>query len=566
VILAKRAILVSIGEVDVAAARIGRILDFFGVPWEMVEAPGLQSAMERSRGFAVLGSVEALAAAPGLAKEIKSGRCGAIFCFAGTSRADSEKALRKLAGSAQISLNELSAGDYRIAVSRDVAEFTGPMAGLVFPARHKQEGSALAGVSVGCEPIITSDDAPLFVRIKIGSAALYFSTNSECVNIDEPVGRSYYDVKDHFHSVVPLVMFIRGIFKNTAWKEQELGACLIIDDPLLKQCYGSCDFRILSELMERHQFTTNIAFIPWNWRRTSKRNAEFFKETGLFSISVHGCDHTKGEFGHLSREPLYGKAVRALSRMQQHEVRTGIRHCRVMVFPQGVFSSICPAVLKRTGYVAAVNTETVPVDDVVDTTRIRDVWDLAITRYGSFPIFTRRYAHHGLENFAFDLLLGKPCLIVSHHGFFKNRCTEALELIEKVKSLNCQLRWRSLGEVVRHACRRRELEKSSLEVQMYGSQLVIENKASSEMAVDVRKMDSIDAGITSAQCDGFESEWAYEGDSVVIRGRIKAESEMRVELVYKSPDYTKKTPNSILSGGYIAMRRILSEVRDEYFA
>ena len=41
-------------------------------------------------------------------------------------------------------------------------------------------------------------------------------------------------------------------------------------------------------------------------------------------------------------------------------------------------------------------------------------------RYGDFSIFTRRYAHHGLENFAFDLLLGKACLIVCHHDFFKD--------------------------------------------------------------------------------------------------------------------------------------------------
>ena len=40
--------------------------------------------------------------------------------------------------------------------------------------------------------------------------------------------------------------------------------------------------------------------------------------------------------------------------------------------------------------------------------------------YGAFPIFTRRYAFHGVENFAFDLLLGKPCLIVAHHDSFKD--------------------------------------------------------------------------------------------------------------------------------------------------
>ena len=91
-----------------------------------------------------------------------------------------------------------------------------------------------------------------------------------------------------------------------------------------------------------------------------------------------------------------------------------------MIFPQGVFSSVCPAVLKRNGFLAAVNTETVPVDSDNARTKISDLWDVAIMSYQGFPIFTRRYSFHGLENFAFDLLLGKPCLIVCHHDFFKD--------------------------------------------------------------------------------------------------------------------------------------------------
>ena len=33
--------------------------------------------------------------------------------------------------------------------------------------------------------------------------------------------------------------------------------------------------------------------------------------------------------------------------------------------------------------------------------------------------------------------LGKPCLIVSHHDFFKDDCAKLIELIEKLRSLKC---------------------------------------------------------------------------------------------------------------------------------
>ena len=122
-----------------------------------------------------------------------------------------------------------------------------------------------------------------------------------------------------------------------------------------------------------------------------------------------------------------------------------------MVFPQGVFSSICPGILKRNEFIAAINTEVSPVDG--EKTLLRDVWDVAILRYGSFAIFTRRYEHHGLENFAFDLLLGKPCFIVAHHDFFSDKGARLLHLVARLSRLNHDLRWRSPAEVIRRSCR-----------------------------------------------------------------------------------------------------------------
>ena len=168
------------------------------------------------------------------------------------------------------------------------------------------------------------------------------------IDIDQPIAKGFYDVKDQFCSAVPIVMFIKSMFPGVAWRPQELGACLIIDDPLLRNRYGFCNFENLRELMRQHGFTTNIAFIPWNWRRTSSAASKFFNSAaGLFSISIHGCDHTAGEFGADSLEVLYNRAQLARSRMRSHQERTGIEHDSVMVFPQGVFSSACPEVLKR---------------------------------------------------------------------------------------------------------------------------------------------------------------------------------------------------------------------------
>jgi hypothetical protein len=387
------------------------------------------------------------------------------------------------------------------------------------------------------------------------------------VDIDQAVGPGFYDVKDDFCSIVPLVMFVRLMFSDVAWRPQELGACLIIDDPLLRKRYGSCDFEMLHDLMRRYGFTTNVAFIPWNWRRTSPAAGEFFRnESVRFSVSIHGCDHTGAEFGETSPAVLNNKAKLALSRMRNHDTRTGIHHDPVMVFPQGVFSSVCPKVLKRNGFLAAVNTETGPTDTTSVGTQIRDVWDVAIMRYGDFPIFTRRYAHHGLENFAFDLLLGKACLIVSHHDFFKDGCAELIELIERLRSLNCSLHWRPLGEVIRRACRRRVNEVGAEEVEMYGNELLIGNPSDQVINVSVRKRENDVDLIVEVRCDQKSITWIPMDDYLAYDERIEPGSERLFRVIYREQDEAEKVDRSLRFELSVAARRILSEWRDNYLS
>ncbi|KAF5407805.1 MAG: hypothetical protein Udaeo2_20730 [Candidatus Udaeobacter sp.] len=90
--------------------------------------------------------------------------------------------------------------------------------------------------------------------------------------------------------------------------------------------------------MKRHKFSTNIAFIPWNWREALLK-LSMFRKPGAFSLSVHGCDHTRAEFGSAGQQRLYWKA-RHLERMDRHEAITGISHDPVMVFPQGIFRKL----------------------------------------------------------------------------------------------------------------------------------------------------------------------------------------------------------------------------------
>jgi hypothetical protein len=386
------------------------------------------------------------------------------------------------------------------------------------------------------------------------------------VDIDAPVAGAFFDIKDHFASLVPLVMFLTSVLKDRVWRPLETGACLIVDDPLLKATYGFCDFNRLLELMNSHNFTTNVAFIPWNWRRTSAAAAAFFRrERARFSISIHGCDHTADEFGDTSLDGLDGKASLAQSRMRQHQIRTGIAHDRVMVFPQGVFSSPSLDVLKRHGFVAAVNTEVSPVDAGLGRTLIRDVWDVAILRYATFPIFTRRYASHGVENFAFDALLGKPCLIVAHHEFFRDGCSAVVDLVRRLNELTGALAWRSLGEVIRGAASHRVGQGGSYDIRMYGSELTWRNATPRPVRVVLRKKEHDAALIKSVRGSAGVLEWTVDGGELVFAETVPPGTDATFAVDYHEPPVTSRVRRPMRVQASVAARRLLCEFRDEYW-
>jgi len=143
--------------------------------------------------------------------------------------------------------------------------------------------------------------------------------------------------------------------------------------------------------------------------------------------------------------------------MSLHERRTGLAHDRLMVFPQGIFSEEAILELKHAGFNAVVNTEVHSVPVGKRDLTISDVWDVAVMAYGDFPIYTRRYPVQGIENFAFDLLLGKPCLAVIHHDFCGDGYAGLVQFIEQLNALRVPLAWRRAGDVVRRSYRQKEV-------------------------------------------------------------------------------------------------------------
>ena len=207
-------------------------------------------------------------------------------------------------------------------------------------------------------------------------------------------------------------------------------ACIIIDDPLLREDYGFLNYRRLLTLMEKHNFFTTIAFIPVNYARTDRKIASLFRERkDRFGICVHGCDHTSGEFAATDPDYLNRKVKLATARMMEHEKRTGIPFDRVMVFPQGRFSNAALEALKRNGYLGAVNTEAMPVDGPIAS---------------DFPFFLRYKPEEATD------CIGEPLFIVLHHDYFKHGYERLTDFVDALNAKQKTVKWAGAGTILRY--------------------------------------------------------------------------------------------------------------------
>ena len=553
--------------------RAERLLDFFGVHYLKRRATELGLPENKSAGkYRLVCSAQGFARVVGdlqnvsrnsncLARQIHS-----VFLYSNGDPVALANAVSQLSG-ATISIRRGAERVTEWHIANEPDGVCGAMRDLrIQPsATYLRSGDFFHTDGESLTPLIAGEDRAAFLKLNCNGLSVFVSSE-RLIDIDAELTTFNFDIRDHFFSAVPFVSYIRWAFPLSSWHAPETSACLVIDDPLLKPTHGFVDFRELLSLMKRYKFSTNIAFIPWNWRRSAPEVVRLFRENPeQFSLSVHGCDHTRAEFGNSSQQRLYWKTQQALERMNRHESITGICHDPVMVFPQGIFSEAAMSALKRTDLIASVNNDIISADPHPRTITISDVWDIAVMCY-SFPLFTRRYPWEGIENFAFDALLGKPAIAVIHHDYCSDHCASLVNFIEQLNALPCAPIWRNLGEVVRRCYRQREDSPGAVEVEMYGTELRIENRSGQPKRFLIKRREGEPSAIERICTEAQEIGWQ------TVDGHIDFEIELnpgenRVIRV-KFHDLAGKECNgdNLPYRFKTMLRRYLCEMRDNYVA
>ena len=319
------------------------------------------------------------------------------------------------------------------------------------------------------------------------------------------------------------------------------------------------------DAMSEERFATSLAFIPWNYRRTSAQVTELLSSRLVpFSVCIHGCDHTRGEFASHSPASLAGKCRKALSRMRCHSERSGLPFDDVMVFPQGLFSTQALESLDLCGYLAAVNTDVAPVN-ASDGIRLRDLLEPAVTRFGGVPVFGRHYPKDVAE-FALELFLGKPALIVEHHTYFRSGYDELRDFMRKMNEVDPELEWTNLASICSRACLQRETPEGEVEVHFYTRRFEVINKGKSPRKYVLSRCFDAAKQKPEVRVNGQAHGYEWECDRLTIALNLEPGEKAEIDILTGRPaqEMSQKWAPGNAYQAKVLMRRVLSEFRDDH--
>ncbi|MGY3590467.1 hypothetical protein ACVIGB_009951 [Bradyrhizobium sp. USDA 4341] len=547
------------------------ILDLFEIPWTALtvdEARGdnVAALTAGHQQFSVLTSAaclgEVLQCNKTEALPTWLAAANSVFVYGFQAADPCRSLLRQITGDPEAEIRGSGQCPTTVSVTDSFPEMCGPMSGLQIQLERGAD-TTLAVRNSNLQSIVGVREGHLFAEFTYSGVRFFADSSLTIVDIRDRAA-SYFDVKKCFAGAVPIVMYLKWAFRDVCLTSVETSACLIIDDPPLWPRYGLLDFDDLLQLADKLAFATTIAFIPWNWRRTNRDTVAAFRESsGKLSVCVHGCDHTGGEFAARSPELLDRKLKTARTRMQALRQNTALDHENVMVFPQGAFSPEAASALKRNGFIAAVNTEVAPANDALNETTLADLWSVAIVRYGSFPIFTRRYIDHGIENFAFDGLLGKPCFIAGHHDLLRGRGSELATFLRLLASLQWKLCWRPLEDAVRRSYGIRS-DGETILVRMLAERLLFENGGPKTRRICVMKREPQAASLKGIEVNQDMVAYEYTDGHVRVMVDVPPGGAADIRCIYREQLHGSPVSESIRYRFGVAIRRYLSELRDNY--
>ncbi len=383
---------------------------------------------------------------------------------------------------------------------------------------------------------------------------------------DNGVDLTAQNAEEAFGKIAAVMVFTKYCAAEHGWHSFRHYANLTIDDPWLREPYGNLNYANLLQEMEKHNFHTTIAFIPWNYDRSRADVVSLFLgHADRFSICIHGDDHAHKEFTDYASKPL-GVQVAALrqsvARMDRFQAQSGIPYDRVMVFPHSIAPEQTLEALKANDYLATINSRNVPMDSIEPADLLFALRPVTLL-FGNFPSILRYPAVEPTPSYriAIQDFLDNPLFYYVHQDFFAKGSDAFDGLADEVNRLEPDTKWRSVGDIVKHLYLLRLREDSNYDVLAFSSNLLLENTYGHNLVFHVKKEEEDSLHIKSVTVDGERVPFQLHNRSLDLSIPIPAGKTSSVVIHYNNnPDFASVSVSR--GSAYVYILRQISDFRD----
>ncbi len=375
------------------------------------------------------------------------------------------------------------------------------------------------------------------------------------------------EIEGRLDAVLPLLAFLRGVHGTACWHNPHRHLGLVIDDPLVEPHYGCLDFPALLATGRRIGLHVTLAFIPWNaWQTRTENAAPFRAQPDVFSLCLHGCDHTSGEYAATDSELLRTLNAEALRRMDGHAARTGLPTQPLMVCPQERFSRAALSTLAaEPGIEAVVNSRFLPRDHERGTITAADLLRPAFTGYHGCTLIKRFYPEEAWK-LALARFLGQPALLVEHHAYFRSGTGPLEQAVAQLRAADPGFTSPPIIDVVRRTHWRRAPAPGQLELLVLTRRLDFQVEGPGPTQVTLLRPLSTEVELAGVRLDGREVAFERTNDLLTVQLPDLAPGEHHFELRLAAPPPARPYRRSVPQRAGIALRRVVSEFRDRVLA
>ncbi len=557
---------------------IRKLAELYGFKVEVAQATSqreLKSAGDRRDIVAVFASADALAELAGntllAALQTKGGRQIPLLVF-GVSSSNDSRVLKRWSDGQVLECASLPR-DFQPDTLRvnNVGTITASLSGAVLPAVTTTGCRLQATTESGGQVILAlhqepDTNIPVLVRIPFQSGEAFFVP--EIREFDDSWRGDQRGLAKAFSYTAPFALFLSHAAGTYAWHLDGHYANLTIDDAWLIQPYGHLDFQALLGEMEKHDFHTTIAFIPWNFDRSRPDVATLVRtHPSRFSICIHGNDHAHREFGDYrvnSLEDQVADTKQGIARMERFHEITGIPYDRFMVFPHGIAPEKTFEALKKYDFLGTANAVNVPLD-VAFPKEPAFLFRPFTVAYAGFLSFYRYPAVPAISesDLAIQAFLGNPLLFYGHENLFNSGTAAFNVVVDRVKRVQPDVKWASLGEIARHTHLIRSRSDGDFDVLMLSNEADLVNPTNHEAVFHVQVSDDFMQDLKSVQLDGATTSFTRANSTLTVLIPAGHTREIRIQH-WNDLDIAREDIRH--TDVYSYSLRMVSDLRDLYLS